>query len=184
MKIAISGKANSGKDTVAKLLVTALNLKNYKISSFADPIKQTARLFFPKIQYIDLYGPSVNRSNLVPGESITVRELLINIGENFKAINPNIWVNNFSSTLEECIKTNTDIIVTDLRFKSEFDFLKKENFFLIRVIRPGISVINNSTETEQDQLSNDKFDFILNNSNSLEDLKLNINALVKIIYNI
>src|SRR5271170_6405611 len=98
-KIAITGKANTGKNTVGKLLVKGLsdqtidyvNLSgpvmgaSSKFIAFADPIKKMARLAFPIIPRKWLYGPSKFRSEVIPGAfkngvPLTVRQLLIDLG--------------------------------------------------------------------------------------------------------
>jgi hypothetical protein len=176
-KIAISGKANSGKNVTGKRLIECLKLTNYKICAFADPIKQIAKIMFPQIPDSDLWGPSDNRTKVIENESITIRQLLINIGENFKYINNNVWINHFDRVSKECILANQDVILTDLRFITEYDYLKANGFILIRVKRDKIKTASDKTETEQDKIPDDKFDFVIKNNSTLYDFHKEIDSL-------
>ena len=61
IKIAISGKANSGKNTLAKLIKQELkqqSINSCKFLAFADPIKKMSLIAFPDIPKKWLYGSS------------------------------------------------------------------------------------------------------------------------------
>ena len=175
-KIAISGKANSGKNTLAEIIKqcisgTFLNL------SFAKPIKKIAKQMFPHIPNEYLFGSSSLRSSIIDNalkdnNPLTIRQLLIDIGENAKIYNKNIWVDHFNKIYNEYCKENLykTIVVTDLRFTNEYVNLKNLDFFKIRLKRDDYTKINHSSETEQDQIWDSEFDVIIYNNGSLEDL--------------
>ena len=63
-------------------------------------------------------------------------------------------------------------IVTDVRFRNEFDHLKKKGFFQIRLYRDtGMQTIEHISETGQSSIKDEEFDYVLFNNKSLEDLK-------------
>lgn len=185
-KIAISGKAKSGKNTVGQLLTENMG-HHVKYIAFADPIKQMARLMFPNIPKKWLYGSSELRSKVIPGafknnDPLTVRQLLIDIGTDCGRIyKEDVWLNAFDHTFKKILKKNTHIIVTDVRFRNEFDHLKKLGFYQIRLLRDSHLEIDHVSETNQDTIKNDEFDYILRNNSTLEDLKKEVSRIVSII---
>lgn len=189
-KISISGKANSGKNTTARFLKQeiiergkslSLNL-DPKIMAFADPIKEMARIMFPNLPRKFLYGSSKYRSEIIPGafkdgKPLTVRQVLIDIGTKLgRNYNDSIWLNNFDHRLKKI--ENKPIILSDLRFRNEFDHLKSKGFFQIRLIRDEELKLDDISETQQDLIKDEEFDFILKNNDGLKELKLKIRDIV------
>lgn len=193
-KIAICGKANSGKDTVSKFIVKELRRKysltntyiRCKYIAFADPIKAMIRLMFPSLPEKYLTGSSSYRNSIIPnafknGQPLTVRQLLTDLGtEVGRAYSPTIWLDAFDSAFEKS-NYHDVVIVTDVRFRNEFDHLKKLGFYQIRLLRgesESSTKTGHSSEVEQDTIKDDEFDFILHNNSTLKDLKKEVANIV------
>ncbi|CAB4197051.1 hypothetical protein UFOVP1290_571 [uncultured Caudovirales phage] len=180
-KIAISGKAGSGKDTLAKLLRDHLDTDNCntKILALADPVKDIVKIMFPRTEDYILYGPSKNRALIVPGvfkndAPLTYRKLLQEIGtEVGRSYNQSIWLNVLDYKLEMAEKNGNIklFVVSDVRFKNEFDHLKQCGYTMIRIFRNLDSDLDHSSETEQNSINDDLFDYVIDNNNSIEQLK-------------
>lgn len=190
-KIAICGKANSGKNTVSKLIYKSLYKKfvgkktiGKEYIAFADPIKKIVRTMFPDLPEKFLTGSSKFRSEIVPGAfkdgvPLTVRQLLIDIGTNGRSYKESIWLDAFDVAFKKAIdKQKALIIVTDVRFINEFNHLKSKGFSNIRLLRDSHSKIDHASETAQDGIHNDEFDFIINNNGTLNDLKDEVKKIV------
>jgi hypothetical protein len=189
LKIAISGKAGAGKNVLANFLVKHMGLdeNSAKIVALADPMKRIIKMMFPEAKEECLFGPSELRSEIIPGDyknkdggSLTYRNALIDLGAFGRKYNDNMWLN----CLAEDAKTNnkTAYIISDVRFKIEFDFLKKSDFYMIRVIREDSVKINDVSETEQDVIFNSDFDRVIYNNGALEDLSKEAASCVKMLY--
>lgn len=177
-KIAISGKANSGKNTIASMFVEILKSDNSKekIVALADPMKRIVKIMFPEALDDCLYGPSELRSNIISekfidknGKPLTYRQALIDLGAFGRQYNSDIWLN---SLVEDANKSN-DIdtyIASDIRYCNEFYYLKNADFIMIRILRNDCMKIDDSSETEQDLIPNYDFDFIINNDQTIEKL--------------
>lgn len=64
-----------------------------------------------------------------------------------------------------------DLIISDLRFKTEAKEVKNKNGILIYIDRPGCEVGNHQSEREAFELYNEgQCDYIIHNNGSLEDL--------------
>jgi hypothetical protein len=183
IKVAITGKANSGKDTVGKIISKehrSINrYKNFATKiALADPVKEIGMIMFPDLKKNIFFGPSENRKTEIPNSfkndsPLTVRQLLIDIGTNLgRSYNENIWLDVFDSRLSIQEKHGTSlVIVTDVRFRNEFDHVKNKGFFTIRLKRDNYTKIDNVSETDQDGIADLEFDYVLNNNGTLASLK-------------
>jgi len=107
MKIAITGKICSGKSTLANELKDKLKLEKY---SFANNVKKYAKEIF-EMEYKD-------------------RKLIQDFAEKMKEIDNNIWI----KQLNKEIKDKTHIVIDDLRFENEYKYLKKNNYYIIKLV--------------------------------------------------
>ena len=105
-KIAISGKASSGKNTIANLILETLNndyaATYYDTIAFADPIKEIIMIMFPHLKKKHLYGSSKFRNTIIKeavdknGNLLTIRQALIDIGTGLgRGMNDSIWLDVF-----------------------------------------------------------------------------------------
>jgi hypothetical protein len=198
-KIAITGKANSGKNTVGKLLVKGLpaqhsavigsgKLRRPKVHfiAFADPLKEIARITFPEVPRKWLYGPSKFRAEVIPGAfkegaPLTVRQLLCDLGNDYgRRYQPDRWIRVFDHRVKK-LKNVDVLVVTDVRFRNEFDHLKKQGFYQVRLLRNSHLKINDISETSQDGINDSEFDYVLHNNGTLKELKAEAAKIVQIL---
>lgn len=174
-KIAISGKAKSGKNTAAKIIESKLSEKlqrsiNCATVAFADPMKHMIKTMCPNVSYDVLFGSSELRNTPVNGmldergNPVTVRQLLIDLGSMARKYNPNTWIDNFHHRFAH-IKDQSDLVIlTDCRFQNEFDYLKSQGYYLVRIKRQTDTFILHESETQQDGIADDEFDFVIDNN--------------------
>lgn len=152
-----------GKDTFCNYIQ---NIENSIIKiAFADPIKQIAQIMYPDLPKHFLYGDSKYRNEIIPNsfkdnDPLKVRDLLRDIGTNGRTYNEEIWINALSIKVNQ---NNCSTIVSDVRFINEFNCLKKLKFYLIKIKRNIIGATEHQSETEQDLIKDEDFDFIINN---------------------
>ncbi len=185
IKIAITGKANTGKNTVSKLIVKDLPYIRAKYLAFADPIKEMIRIAYPELPRKWLYGSSKFRAMAIPGAfkdgvPLTVRQCLIDIGNDFgRANKPDIWLRNFDVRFNKQVKANRGVvIVTDCRFRNEFDHLKSLGFYQIRLMRDSHLKIDDISETNQDGIRDDEFNHVIHNNSTLAHLEAEAKKIV------
>lgn len=186
-KVAISGLANTGKNTLSKMIVKQLRqqietsqnrmLYSVKYLAFADPIKKMVQIMFPNLPKKFLYGSSKHRNEIIPGalkngKPLTVRQLLCDLGTSVgRGYQDNIWLNNFDARFEE-IKRCQMAIVTDIRFRNEFEHLKKNGFYQVRLYREtNEPKVDHVSETNQGEIKDYEFDYVIHNDMGLSDLK-------------
>lgn len=191
MIVGISGKMQSGKDTVASIMqylsdpfaqtnnfsysswlqldeARKMHCK-FQIKHFADKLKLMASLL-TGIPYPDLSLNTVKNSTLgSEWNNMTVREFLQRLGTNSlrDGLHPNTWINALFVDYDETCKW----IIADTRFKNEAKAIKDRGGLIIRVVRDDKHSLKNSighiSETDLDDYP---FDLIIDNNGTMEEL--------------
>ena len=165
--IGLTGYAQSGKDTVASILVEKYG---YRRIAFADKIRDFLYGINPMVacsptgylqDLVNLVGwneakkePQVRR--LLQDLGISARELL----------DENIWI---TSALGK-INSGERVVVTDVRFENEAMMIKLMGGQLWRVKRVGVGPVND--HVSESELDGYKVDQIFVNNGSIEDLSM------------
>ena len=121
IRIGFGFQARVGKDTATDFLV--FKYGGTKVA-FADPLKEI-RDFAQQI----LGAPTVKD-----------RALLQFLGDWARSHDPDVFVN----TAAREIPKDSNAYVSDVRFKSEFDYLKSQGFLLVRIKRRGATASSTS----------------------------------------
>jgi hypothetical protein len=204
-KISICGKANSGKNLIAKLIYNELSkigstidpvsgkmvplpFNGIEIIAFADPIKKMAKIMFPQINPKFLYGSSKYRNEIIPGaffcgKPLTVRQLLLDLGTGVgREYKESIWLDAFDHAFNKAQKKcKNAVIINDVRFRNEFDHLKKIGFYQIKLYRNDQLKIDHISETNQESIQDNEFDYIVYNNGTLDNLKEEVLKIVNIL---
>ena len=181
IKIALSGKGGVGKNTIATLIAQEtlhLQEEEYTIAAFAAHIKKIIQSLFPNCDEEALYGSSELRQNKITsdldielGDEVTYRQVSCDIGKIGRSYSSLIWIAHIARQLQNSPQNNKLFIISDLRFIDEFAWARKNGFMMCRIKRDEQLQLNDISETQQDELTDDQFDVIINNNCSLEELK-------------
>ena len=160
MKIAFGYKAGSGKDTCVDYLIKKHGGKKI---AFSEP----------------LYDILNYAQNICGFEHTKDRKFLQFIGTEWgREINPTIWVD---LALKKCDLYN-NFYCSDVRFLNEFDAMRTNGWTLIKLVRDVYSLrngdINHASETQLDLLPDDKWDYIIDNNGTIEDLYTKLDKIV------
>ncbi len=127
--VGITGKKRSGKDTLADFL----GYINYVKRGFADPLKEAAvHIFGLPIRAFD--GKNKDREKVNEFWGMSPREMLQKLGTEAcrDGICPDIWI----KRMELELLRNDRVVIPDVRFENEAEFIRENGGFLIHVIRP------------------------------------------------
>jgi len=177
MIIGITGNKQSGKDTCAKYLVEKYNFLHL---SFAEPLKKACKLLFnlneeqingSEKEEIDLFWKiSPRRIMQFVGTEIfrdKIKELIPNIDSNF-------WIKLMEQQILK-LNPNTNIVISDVRFLNEVEFIRKYNGIIVKINR------NNEIDNHLSEMEINKIipDFIIDNIGTFDELNKKIENIVK-----
>ena len=176
MIIGLTGYAQSGKDSVAKILVEEYGFTRV---AFADKIRELLYEMNPNFrdtllqQAVNAHGWDEVKSDP------TVRRMMQNLGVGArKLFGENFWVH---QAMNSMANAHPNVVVTDVRFINEADTLKTNGGQLWRVKRPGVEAIN-SHISEKD-MDGYKVDQILNNGGTLNELETLVRTRIGLLVN-
>lgn len=162
MKIAVTGKMRSGKDTLANFFIEELH---YKQLAFADGIKKIGDEFFPEI--------------MKEGKP---RKMFQVVGQSLREIDPDVWVKYLDRHLTMLQEYGIEnFIIADVRQLNEYNYLKEQGFTVIkveaedeirqeRIIQAGDVFTPENFYHETEMAVDDiPADYILSNNTTLED---------------
>jgi len=170
MIIGLSGYARSGKDTVAQYLVEHYG---YERIAFADPIKNLLLEMNPILynggrlsSLVRDYGWDVAKANS------EVRRLLQSLGLGARTVlDKDVWVSHAMLNIMDITK---NYVITDVRFKNEAEMIKSLYGEVWRVKRIGVDPVN--SHVSESELDGWKFDQIISNYGTLDELHFLINT--------
>lgn len=175
--VGIAGGLNSGKGVAADLFKN----NGFLERNFADPLKRIVRELF-NVPTRTLWGPSGNRTP-------EVRTMLQDLGDYARKYRPEIWVDKMEESLaafaESGLGGYKGIVIADIRFKKEVDFVHEMGGVVIHLVRPGNTkglpeeLAEHLSETELRNLPPDAFDFTVVNDGTLDELKATLCSIIQ-----
>jgi hypothetical protein len=170
--IGISGKLGSGKDTVG-LMINSI-MPQYKLFSFADNVKKITSIITStpiELQYSRAGKKTVINSS----KNLTISNYQQLIGEGLRnIIDENIWIDSVLSNPEPYK------IITDVRYKNEAYKIIENNGIIIRIEKDFIDIEDgrDKNHISECDLDDFKFEYILNNNSSMEELENNLKIIL------
>jgi hypothetical protein len=171
--LGLCGKKYSGKDTMADYLV---EYHGFQKMSFAAPLKEACRhlFFFSEEQCHDPRRKDVvdRRWNISPRQAFQM------VGTDWirNQFHSHFWVERMRFELEEC-SPESRIVVSDVRFENEKDFVVELGGHVCGIHRPSLSA--SRTDLHESEINMDSFFVnlpLLSNDSSLDDFYRKIDA--------
>ena len=172
MIIGLTGYAQSGKDSVANILV---NNYGYTRVAFADPIRELLYQMNPAVKdggyrvqsTVDAYGWDVAKTAFPE-----VRNMLQNLGVGArKTFGDMFWV---QQALRQ-VSPEGNFVITDVRYPNEAKAIRAyEDSQIWRIKRSGVDPVN--THASETAMDGERVDQIFVNNGTLEDLQVLIST--------
>jgi hypothetical protein len=172
--IGLAGKARSGKDTVADMLVEAGFVKR----AFADPLKAAAREIF-SLTEAQLYGDQKEQVDAFWG--VTPREIMQKLGTEClrNGYAQDVWVRAMERWLRERRDLPIGVAIGDVRFKNEAEAIVRLGGEVWRIDRAGAGatggVVGHKSEHDLDGWN---FGTVIDNNGTLDDLRAKVVRMV------
>lgn len=168
--IGIAGKARAGKDTVADFIGTYIPATRH---SLADPIR--GMLHAIGINLNDDYWKT-RKEEIIPALGKSPRQMMQTLGTEWgrKLVNPHIWI---MMAHQRLMTTSDTLIVPDIRFTNESDWVRAMNGVMIHVDNPRVEEVSvHSSEKGVPRLEND---IVIVNDSTLEDLQATVKEICR-----
>jgi hypothetical protein len=172
MIIGLTGYAQSGKDSVANILVSNYG---YTRVAFADPIRELLYQMNPAVKdggyrvqsTVDAYGWDVAKTAFPE-----VRNMLQNLGVGArKTFGDMFWV---QQALRQ-VSPEGNFVITDVRYPNEAKAIREyDNSQIWRIKRSGVDPVN--THASETAMDGERVDQIFVNNGTLEDLQVLIST--------
>jgi hypothetical protein len=198
MILGITGLIGAGKDTIADYLV---NIHEFRRDSFAATLKDAVAAVFGWDRDM-LEGRTRSSREWREqrdewwserlGREITPRWILQYWGTEVcrQGFHDDIWIASLENKLRN---TNDDVVISDCRFPNEIRAIKQAGGMVVRVIRGTDPVWFSQAQTDPGKMphlfpqvhaseyswANTKFDQVIENNGSLDDLYSQLNDLVR-----
>lgn len=182
--IALIGRARSGKDSIAKVLVKS---HGYRRVAFADPLKAMALSINPSIVYhVPGFTPPEG-SNILLADLVEhvgwerakddypeVRRLLQQMGHAVRQLDPDFWLR---QGLRSAHASGAPVVVTDVRYLNEAHALRHAGYYTVRVVRPETEPIPGTEHASETELDGYPTDMTFVNNGTLATLESWANVL-------
>ena len=169
--IGITGRARSGKDTVANFIVAAVGGYQY---SFADPIR--AMLAPLGVDMSDPYWQA-RKEEPIPALGVSPRRMMQTLGTEWgrQLINPDLWL---IMAHQRLLQSGPGMVISDVRFDNEAAWIRKHGGRIIHVVRPDTKAVE--AHASEDGIEVQDTDARLFNSGTLEELQLSVRELLRV----
>ena len=197
--IGIHGHAHSGKDTVKDFIID--NFKNHYAIALADPLKEAAAIAFGIPE--DWFHSQELKAEVHPNWDVSPREIAQffgtelfrdNIHKLLPGVGNNFWITRLNLRLtnqylpdnEGEFDANDTVVIPDIRFQNEYDWVIDNGGIIIHLTRDGADGIVGLTNHSSEQKINlhcKERTFTCENNSSLSDLHRKIaNIIVSLKY--
>ena len=168
MIIGLTGKARSGKDTVAEHLAVAHGFHHYW---FSKPMKDACRSMFGWDD-AHLYGDL--KEVVDPRFGISPRVALQTLGTEWgrNTINSDLWILRAQKEMEQ----HDCIVISDCRFDNEAEAVLASGGIVIEVSRADISEV--AAHSSENGISSKLVTFRIDNNGTLQDLYKSVDNLL------
>ena len=141
--IGLVGKARSGKSSVANVLVKECGYLQY---AMAGAIRKAILTALPFVEARFLHE---DKEETVPELGVTGRHLLQTMGHNWgRNNNPDTWILALEKELEIMKVDHRKVVIDDVRYDNEIDWIKSKGGYIIGVERPYLEGVEQQSWRE------------------------------------
>lgn len=165
--IGIAGRARSGKDTVAGMLMSSARLYRY---AFADPIREMLWAGFQ----IDTFSAAFDAVKDLPRPDlggISPRRMMQTLGTEWgrHMVHADVWVLQAARVLR---LNGPGMLVTDVRFENEAEWIRAADGLVVHVRRAAAAPVE--AHASEAGVAVRERDIVIDNDGTLDDLRARV----------
>lgn len=167
--IGIAGRARSGKDTVANMILSMRGGYSY---SFADPLRAMLRAI--NIDMDDQFWKD-NKEVSIPALGKSPREMLQTLGTDWgrRLVNEDIWI---IMAMERLMNRGPGMVIADVRFDNEAQWVRSQGGMVLHLSNPNVPAV--AAHVSENGVTYQLGDSEITNDGSLEDLLVKVKELL------
>lgn len=171
--IGIAGKARSGKDTIANYLWREYGFTRL---AFADPVKLAAQQMFG-LSHDQTWEDSYKEVE-IPFWGMSPRRMFQLLGTEAgrNVFGHDLWIKRLAYSMS--ILPADDIVVPDVRFNDEADFIRSQGGLVVHLERPDGKAIEHASHASEAGVERKAEDWTLFNQGTLGDLYSGVDQLM------
>lgn len=170
--IGLTGYAHSGKDAFADHMI---NEFGYVKLGFADKVCELAlklnpiiwKLPFPQRLKTIVDKKGWTKAKRIPGVRRYLQWLGSEVGR--EVFGEDIWINTLKPKISELLSKGTSVIITNVRFENEAQYIEELGGNIVLVTRPGVGPVNGHKSDKGEAF--DYAIFRVDNDGTEEDLR-------------
>jgi hypothetical protein len=171
MIVGISGKKYSGKSTIASYLVT----QDFREFSFAYPLKNACKELF----LLSDSQLNTEKEILDTRWDMSPRQMFQKVGELFRSIRGDFFIHHLRTRLAENEQKDiVNIVISDIRYENEAEFIREHDGILIKVIRPDFFLYQEDSHDSETNIVKINTDFVVFNNGNFETLYNQIDEII------
>ncbi len=166
--LAFTGRKGHGKDSAAAPILELRHPKTCKSIwahvNFADTVKDVCAVVFD-MDFQELFDPAVKELKMDKYPFESPRSIMQKVGTDLFR---NQWADVWVKVWEREAKKHNYVVVTDLRFKNEYDAVKRLWGTVVRIERPGMD--DSDEHRSETEMTSFKEDILIKNDGDFETL--------------
>jgi dephospho-CoA kinase len=180
MIIGLTGAAFAGKDTAGFYLSKA---HNFAVFAFADPIRDGLKAM---LDLADRDFRPEHKEKIIAWVGKSPRQLMQLLGSEWgrDLIDPSIWTKHMAQRIALATQAGDDVVITDVRFKTESDLINRMGGEVWRILRPGAETTEHSGHRSEREGAEIAADRLLMNSGTVEQMYEQIDEAIGFVFGI
>lgn len=169
--IGLTGNAGTGKDTVRQILEG----QGFMGMAFADPIRAMLRELLLGNGIGDHYINSREfKEAIIPELGVSYREMAQTLGTEWgRSLQADFWLRLASAYVADLEHEGcTQIVVSDVRFRNEADWVRERGGVIWRVVRPTAGQVR--SHISEVGMTSIVHDHIIDNSGDVDQLRITV----------
>ena len=174
--VGLSGRAGSGKDTTANLLVGHFlnDGAQVKTLSFAGKLKDVICDVFG-LNAVVFEDRALKNQPMLELQGKSPREVAQFLGtEAFRSIRSEVWVDYAMRQARRYLSQGISVILTDCRFLNEADVIASYGGRVVSIERDSVEVYDHPSETAIDEIKARYATATIQNNGSMSDLAVEV----------
>jgi hypothetical protein len=166
--IGLTGIAGAGKDTVRDFLQARHEFNGI---AFADPIRDMLSALFASCGVSDEWMTERHlKEKDIPSIGASYRKMAQMLGTEWgREIDPNFWLKITEAKVRYINEIDSGgIVISDVRFPNEAEWVQSQGGLLWKVLRPGIESVR--SHASEELINSLPYDYVIDNRGSIEEL--------------